>query len=155
MFFQIAPCRFAAGKTRRYRMSVSDGILLSAQKYAKSVKGTPLKIPKFTWAKEVPCRSVCGTCSSKRESFAPLTRYTVLTCQSVPLNRSALCCNSLQGITSQGTPKERFNLSAPFNVAAAMQKQRVSDHLVPENDEKLTFSQTGDTQGACPWAALW
>ena len=54
-------------------MSVSDGTLLSAQKCAKSVKGTPLKIPDFTGVPIDP-RSFFGTQFTIRESFASLAR---------------------------------------------------------------------------------
>ena len=46
--------------------SVSDGILLYAQKYAKGVKGTPLKIPDFLQESPmVLALLIFGTCVSK------------------------------------------------------------------------------------------
>ena len=54
---------------------VSDGILLSAQKYAKSVKGTPLKIPDFTGAAQSVCFSIDRHLLIEMANLMPRCRY--------------------------------------------------------------------------------
>ena len=57
---------------------VSDGILLSAQKYAKSVKGSPLKIPDFTGATQLARFSIDRHLLIEMANHLPRCRYFVV-----------------------------------------------------------------------------